>query len=429
MPSALAPSTESRTLQRLLEITQDILQAPEIGDALDSIARGLRELFGFRYVGIVAAAAPGGEMSRRVLLGLSPGLENARLGERVPREAILSLLAPEYEVVPHCFYIPAESNAKWAYNIYSGDLPRDAPRSDPGAWHERDSITLVLADRDGSMLGYISVDGPLDGRVPSHETLRQMQLFVNLLGLALTNARAHVAEIERRHVVEKTSRAQSDFFSMVSHEVRSPLAAIRGATALLQTHFESLAPERRSELLQVLGSSTTRLSAIFEDFLLLSRMDAGKLTLRLESTDAISVVEESVARIRSEHPDREFRTLYLEPVPRVQADAGRLVQVLTNLLSNAAKYSSPHSVIAVELREEAERLSFAVKNEGPGIAEADRDRLFTRFGRLSAANDNSIGLGLYICSELAGLMGGTIGCESEPGRLTTFWFTLPRAQA
>ncbi len=278
------------------------------------------------------------------------------------------------------------------------------------------------------MLGYISVDGPLDGRVPSHETLRQMQLFVNLLGLALTNARAHVAEIERRHVVEKTSRAQSDFFSMVSHEVRSPLAAIRGATALLQTHFESLAPERRSELLQVLGSSTTRLSAIFEDFLLLSRMDAGKLTLRLESTDAVSVVEESVARIRSEHPDREFRTLYLEPVPRVQADAGRLVQVLTNLLSNAAKYSSPHSVIAVELREEAERLSFAVKNEGPGIAEADRDRLFTRFGRLSAANDNSIGLGLYICSELAGLMGGTIGCESEPGRLTTFWFTLPRAQ-
>jgi signal transduction histidine kinase len=256
-----------------------------------------------------------------------------------------------------------------------------------------------------------------------------MQLFVNLLGLALTNARAHVAEIERRHVVEKTSRAQSDFFSMVSHEVRSPLAAIRGATALLQTHFESIAPERRSELLQVLGSSTTRLSAIFEDFLLLSRMDAGKLTLRLESTDAVSVVEESVARIRSEHPDREFRTLYLEPVPRVQADAGRLVQVLTNLLSNAAKYSSPHSVIAVELREEAERLSFAVKNEGPGIAEADRDRLFTRFGHLSAANDNSIGLGLYICSELVGLMGGTIGCESEPGRLTTFWFALPRAQA
>jgi signal transduction histidine kinase len=239
--------------------------------------------------------------------------------------------------------------------------------------------------------------------------------------------RGIAADLERLQLIEQTSRAQSDFFSMVAHEVRSPLAAIRGATVLFHTHFESLSQERRKELLAVLSTSTARLSAIFEDFLLLSRMDAGKLTLRLEDVDPILVVEESVSRMQSEHPERDFRMMYLAPLPRVYADEGRVVQVLTNMLSNAAKYSSPKSVIVVEMKPYDDRLAFAVKNEGPGIPESERHKVFTRFGRVSGDSDSSIGLGLYICSELVSLMGGTIGYDSEPGKITTFWFTLPRA--
>jgi signal transduction histidine kinase len=286
---------------------------------------------------------------------------------------------------------------------------------------------MVLADRGGEMLGYISVDGPIDGRVPSRETLREMQLFVNLLGLALGNARGIAAEVERRQLIEQTSRAQSEFFSIVAHEVRSPLAAFRGATVLLDTHFDSLSKDRRDELLAVLSTSTARLSAIFEDFLLLSRMDAGKLTLRSEDVDPVLVVEESVARMQSQHPDRDFRTLYLAPVPRIHADEGRVVQVLTNMLSNAAKYSTPNSVIVVEIKPYDDRVAFAVRNEGPGVPESERHKLFTRFGRVGGDSDSSIGLGLYICSELVSLMGGTIGYESEPNKITTFWFTLPRS--
>jgi signal transduction histidine kinase len=132
--------------------------------------------------------------------------------------------------------------------------------------------------------------------------------------------------------------------------------------------------------------------------------------------------------MESQHPDRDFRTLYLEPLPRVNADEGRVVQVLTNMLSNAAKYSDEHSVIAVEIKAQGDAVQFAVKNEGPGVPETDREKLFTRFGRIGRDNgDASIGLGLYICSELVSLMGGSIGYESEPNKVTTFWFTLPRA--
>jgi len=418
---------ESRVLQRLFEITQDILQAQAAGPALESIARGLSDLYGFRYVSIVASDKPGGDLYRRVIIGFPEEAVKKRLGEHIPREAMADLLLPQFEVVPNCYYIPAEREQLWAYNIYIGDPVTDRVRERPDAWHEHDSLTLVLRDPQGEIIGYVSVDGPLDGLVPSRETLRQMQLFVNLVGLALGNMRGRQIEVERRQMLEQASRAQSDFLAIVAHEVRSPLSAIRGATVLLETHFDSLSPERRKELLGVLTASTGRLSAIFDDFLLLSRMDAGKLTLRLEPVDPIAVVEESVARMESQHPNREFRTLYLEPLPRVNADEGRVVQVLANMLSNAAKYSTDGSVIAVEIKATEDQVRFAVKNEGPGVPENEREKLFTRFGRIGNDHgDASIGLGLYICSELVSLMGGRIGYESEPNKVTTFWFTLPR---
>lgn len=428
MASVREETHESRVLERLFEITQDILQAQAAGPALESIARGLSDLYGFKYVSIVASDKPGGEMHRRVIIGFPEEAARERLGEHIPRDAMMELLLPEFEVVPHCYYIPAEREQLWAYNIYTGNVPIDRVRDRPDAWHEHDSLTLVLADRAGEMIGYVSVDGPLDGRVPSRETLQQMQLFVNLVGLALGNMRGHAVEVERRQMLEEASRAQSEFLAIVSHEVRSPLSAIRGATVLLDAHFDSLTPDRRKELLAVLTASTGRLSAIFEDFLLLSRMDAGKLTLRFEPVDPIAVVEESVARIESQHSGREFRTLYLEPLPPVRGDEGRIVQVLTNILSNAAKYSTEGSVIVVEIKVVDDQVRFAVKNEGPGVPENDREKLFTRFGRIGRDNgDASIGLGLYICSELVTLMGGAIGFESEPNKVTTFWFTLPRA--
>jgi signal transduction histidine kinase len=337
----------------------------------------------------------------------------------------MEILPTESEVLPYCFYNPAEREIMWKQSIYTGYRPLNEPRSAPDAWHERDTLTLVLPDRDGNMLGYLSADAPLDGKVPSIETLRRMQLFVNLVGLALANSRAHHAEIERRRILEENVRMQNEFFSMVSHEVRSPLAAIRGATALLQTHFETLGLERRQELLGVLSSSTARLSSIFEDFLLLSRMEAGHLALRIERVAPVPIIEESLARMRSEHPDRAFNAAYLDPVPYMLADEGRAVQIITNLLSNAVKYSFPESPVLVDVKPSMDHLTIWIVNEGPGIEEGDREKLFQRFGHLSAG-DGSTGLGLYICRELVTLMSGTIGFESEPGKRTAFWFTLPR---
>jgi signal transduction histidine kinase len=413
-------------LQRLLGITYEILHAQELSPALASIARAVAELFGFKYVTIVAADRPGGELYRRVLLGFPENIVEERLGEHIERASVMEILPAESEVLPYCFYNPAEREIFWKQSIYTGYRPLNEPRSAPDAWHERDTLTLVLPDRDGNMLGYLSADAPLDGKVPSIETLRRMQLFTNLVGLALASSRAHQVEVEQRRSIEENARLQNEFFSMVSHEVRSPLAAIRGATALLQTHFETLGLERRGELLGVLSSSTSRLSSIFEDFLLLSRMDAGHLSLRIDRISPVAAIEESMARMRSEYPERAFNAAYLDPVPHMMGDEGRTVQILTNLLSNAVKYSYPTSPIHVDVKPANGSVKISVINDGPGIAEEDRAKIFTRFGRV-ASGEGSTGLGLYICRELVGKMRGEIGFESEPNARTTFWFTLPRA--
>ncbi|HZO94746.1 MAG TPA: EAL domain-containing protein [Candidatus Baltobacteraceae bacterium] len=161
------------------------------------------DLFEFRYVTIVLAdGSQSGEMTRRVLLGYSDEVIRERKNERVRKDDILAVLSPHYEVFENAFYIPAEREFHWERAIYTAETDRDAPRSAANAWHERDSICLVLRDPEGQMIGYLSPDGPADGRIPTNETLRALQLFVNLMGLALANAQAHRAEVERRRLLE-----------------------------------------------------------------------------------------------------------------------------------------------------------------------------------------------------------------------------------
>jgi diguanylate cyclase (GGDEF)-like protein len=192
-----------RRFERVLEITRDILRLRELDLALESIARGVSDLFGFRYVTIVIADGnQTGEMTRRVMLGYPDEVKRERKNERVAKAAILSALAPHFEVFENAFYIPAEREFHWDRAIYAGETDRDSPRSSPDAWHERDSICLVLRDSNGEMIGYLSPDGPHDAKIPSRDTLRGLQLFVNLMGLALANAQAHRAEVERRRLLE-----------------------------------------------------------------------------------------------------------------------------------------------------------------------------------------------------------------------------------
>jgi len=235
--------SETSPIQRVLEITRDILQETELGPALESIARGVRDLYGFGYVTIVAADATGGDLSRRVLLGYPADVVAARQHEIVRRADILEVLEPSFQVHPDCYYIPTERAFGWERAIYTGDLPMDATREAPNRWHENDALVFVLPDRGGEMLGYISVDGPRDGNVPSDETMRSVQLFVNLLGLALANARAHAAEVERGRLLEAS---QAKLRYEATHDALTRLPNRKYFAGLLEETLHSRSRDFRS---------------------------------------------------------------------------------------------------------------------------------------------------------------------------------------
>ena len=217
---------EERRLESVLEITRDILRAPDLDFALESIARGVSDVFGFAFVTIVIAEDDSDVMLRRVMYGFTPDLVFDRKNEEISRSAMLSLLERRFEIAENCFYLPAEAEADWERSIYTGSLPRDAQRATPESWHERDSICLVLRDERGAMIGYLSPDAPLDGCIPDPGELHAMELFVNLMGLALAKARAQ--ERLRREATHDalTGLANRSFFQ---EQLELALAHMRSA--------------------------------------------------------------------------------------------------------------------------------------------------------------------------------------------------------
>jgi len=177
-------------LERLFEITRDVLGATSLDAALSSLARGVQDLFGWRFVTMVAAEEPNGELRRRVMLGYSEDVTRTRLYESIDRGAFDDMLSQAVRFFEDCYFFPAEKEAHWERSIYTGHDPSSASRKYPMQWHERDALVLTLHDRDGVMIGYMSPDGPLNGEIPSAQTLRAMQVFVNLMGMALENARS-----------------------------------------------------------------------------------------------------------------------------------------------------------------------------------------------------------------------------------------------
>jgi diguanylate cyclase (GGDEF)-like protein len=210
--TAIISTPDEHRLERVLRVTRDILRAPDLEFALESIARGVADLFGFRFVTIVIAETDGDELRRRVLHGYDDATVAERKNERIDRRDILAVLEPRFEVAENCFYMPAEDEAYWERSIYTGEFPRDAERASPSSWHERDSLCLVLRDEAGAMIGYMSPDGPLDGCTPRAADLHAMGLFVNLMGLALAKARAQTRLLHEATHDALTGLANRAFF-------------------------------------------------------------------------------------------------------------------------------------------------------------------------------------------------------------------------
>jgi PAS domain S-box-containing protein len=226
----------------------------------------------------------------------------------------------------------------------------------------------------------------------------------------------------------KLDQLKDDFISLVSHELRSPLTVIMGALNTVLTEGAHLSEKETRQLLDDAALEAEALSHLLGNLLELSRVQAERLVLYAEATDVKKVIRDTVDQIKRQPSAHKFVVSLPPELPPVYADPLRLERILYNLLENAVKYSPRGGEIKVTARLGEEELVIGVSDQGVGISPADQARLFSPFQRLEESRPSGVrgvGLGLLVCQRLVAAHGGRIWVESEVGRGSTFFFTLP----
>ena len=237
-----------------------------------------------------------------------------------------------------------------------------------------------------------------------------------------------IADLTQRRAIE---RLRTDFVSTVSHELRTPLTSISGSLGLLQSGAMGSFSEKAAAMIRIAYKNSDRLVRIINDILDIGKLEAGQLVLKIVSISLAELLQQAVEVNSSYAHKYEVRFLLdASNGHRVMADPDRLMQVLTNLLSNAAKFSPPGSEVAIRVRAAASTMRVEVEDRGPGIAAAFRDRIFEKFAQADASASRRFegtGLGLSIARKLIEAMGGSIGFTTVVGQGTIFHIELPRA--
>ncbi len=234
--------------------------------------------------------------------------------------------------------------------------------------------------------------------------------------------------------LDTAMRTKDQFLSNVSHELRTPLNSIIGFTDLLLTQDLGPLSEQQRDFLETVARNGRNLLALINELLDLQRIAVGRMELRPEPVELAALLAEAAGSVHAQ-ATLHRHTLIVDPPPgaelRVVADRGRIRQVLLNLLSNAIKFTPDGGRVTVQAgpAKEGAAVRVAVTDTGIGIAPADQAKLFQEFVQLDASASRKYegtGLGLALSRRLVELHGGAIGVESEMGKGSTFWFTLPR---
>jgi len=234
--------------------------------------------------------------------------------------------------------------------------------------------------------------------------------------------------------IERVAKHKQELISMVSHDLRSPLMSVQVSLELIQSGALGERQARMDKEVNVASRNVKRLIELINDLLDIEKMEAGRLDMHITRQEILPIIDSAIDSVGSA---AEKKGIFIQrPLfdVVVDCDKQRLVQVLVNLLSNSIKFSPENGEIGIEVEDGADEVKIKVRDDGPGIDAVARDKIFERFQQAENKGDKNetdrakkgTGLGLAICKAIVAGHDGRIGVDSELGKGSVFWFTLPR---
>jgi len=273
-------------------------------------------------------------------------------------------------------------------------------------------------------VGVLAIYPTGETRLGDPDERQLLDTFAGLVASAIERTQL-VDEARRARLRAETEQLRNSLLSSVSHDLRTPLAVVTGATSAFLDDSAPKDEATKRELIQTAHEEALRLNRLIRNLLDMTRLEAGALKVQKDLQPLEEVVGAALNRLEDRLRGREVHATIPRDLPLVALDSALIEQVLINLLENATKYTPPDSPLDVTARVRDGAVEVEVADRGPGVGRADAERIFDKFYRVREKEGGGVGLGLTICRGIVSAHGGRIWVEERPGGGALFRFTLP----
>ena len=420
---ARALETRYREVQQLERITARINAGLLLDDVLDNVFQDFREVIPYERIGLALLEDDGQLVRARWARSDLPVVKiNRNFAQRLAGSSLEVILQTGQPRILNDLpaYLALKPSSESTRLIIAEGL--------------NSSLTCPLV-ANGVPIGFIFFSSVRthaydDAHVDTFQHIAEQLSVIVEKGRLVSEIAAQKTAIEQRNdELRRLNDLKNSFLGIAAHDLRSPLGLIQMTAELLVDPEADLTPAQQAKFTQDILRHTDHMLRLLNDLLDVTQIESGNLNLEETAVDLAALLEEAVKWHMLVATPKGTR-IQLQPIVpgQVYADPLRLRQVIDNLVSNAVKYSPPGSVVRVGMQRLDRGWRIAVKDQGPGLTPADRQRLFQDFARLSArptGGEKSVGLGLAIVRRIVEAHGGQVGADSEPGQGAIFWFTLP----